>query len=267
MGYSAQRGRAEGGRLDVNHVPPGMGEVVGQHPEGAVQERGGAVDTVYIQDTMAPREAAYYLALAKQAGAVAKRARAVKLAGLCGTDNHQGVAARAADVSYCGLEDILAAAAEKGEAPFVLLCDGVEDPHNLGALIRTALLCGVHGVVIPRRGGVSVTPTVMKASAGAAARMPIARVANIGEAVRRLKKENIFVYCADIAGAPLESTDLSGPVAIVAGGEGEGASALVKGLCDGAVRLAMRAPDTGVDSYNVSVATGIVLYEVLRSRG
>ena len=161
MGYSAQRGRPEGGRREENHDTPGMGMVYGKNPVAELLKSGAAVDTVYIQDTMAPREAAYYLALAKQAGAVAKRARAVKLAGLCGTDNHQGVAARAADVSYCGLEDILAAAAQKGEAPFVLLCDGVEDPHNLGALIRTALLCGVHGVVIPRRGGVSVTPTVM----------------------------------------------------------------------------------------------------------
>ena len=227
---------------------------------------GAAVDTVYIQDTMAPREAAYYQALARQAGAVAKRVRAAKLSALCGTDSHQGVAARGAQVAYCTLEDILAAAAAAGQPPFVLLCDGVEDPHNLGALIRTALLCGVHGVVIPRRGGVAVTPTVMKASAGAAARMPIARVANIGQAVRRLKQENIFVYCADIDGVPLESTDLSGPVAIVAGAEGKGASPLVKGLCDGSVRLAMCAGGTGVDSYNVSVATGIVLYRVLCRR-
>ena len=117
-----------------------------------------------------------------------KRVHSQKLAAMCATQSHQGVAARAAEVDYRTLDELLCAAREKGEAPFLLLCDGVEDPHNLGALLRTALLVGAHGAVIPRRGGVSVTPTVMKASAGAAARLPIARVANLSEAIRRLKK-------------------------------------------------------------------------------
>lgn len=265
MAYSAQRGPA--GRGNPQHAGEDGALTYGKNPVAELLKSGAAVDTVYIQDTLEPRQASYYLALARQAGAVAKRVRAAKLDAMCQTDSHQGVAARGASVAYCTLEDILAAAGAAGQPPFVLLCDGVEDPHNLGALIRTALLCGVHGVVIPRRGGVSVTPTVMKASAGAAARMPIARVANIGQAVRELKKRNVFVYCADVDGAPLEQTDLAGPVAIVAGAEGKGASPLVKGLCDGCVRLAMCAGDTGVDSYNVSVATGIVLYHVLCRRG
>ena len=250
---------------------PGDGKdttlVYGKNAVTELLKSGSAVDTLYVQETMQPRQMAYYTALAKQAGAVVKRVRAAKLDGMCGNQSHQGVAAWAAGVAYVTLEQILAQARQRGEAPFVLLCDGVEDPHNLGALIRTALLCGVHGVVIPRRGGVSVTGTVMKASAGAAARLPVARVANIGQAVRALKKENVFVYCADMDGPPAFGQDLRGPIALVAGSEGTGVSPLVKSLCDGTVSLPMAASATGVDSFNVSVATGILLYEIMRQRG
>ena len=125
---------------------------------------------------------------------------------------------------------------------------------------------GAHGVVIPRRGGVGVSGTVMKASAGAAARLPVARVPNMAQAVRTLKENNVFVYCADMGGEPLERTDLSGAVALVMGSEGSGVSALVRKLCDGIVSLDMAARGTGVDSYNVSVAAGILMYDVMRRR-
>lgn len=252
--------------MEEREAQPQAVAVYGKNAVTELLKSGAAVDTVWLQDTLPPAQASYYTALAKQAGAVVKRVRAQKLASLCMTDSHQGVAARAADISYAGLDDLLAAAARKGEDPFLVLCDGVEDPHNLGAIIRSALLCGAHGVVIPKRGGAAVTPTVLKSSAGAAARLPVARVANIGEAVRRLKKENIFVYCADMSGAPVFRQDLSGPVALVMGSEGRGVSPLVKNLCDGAVSLPMAANATGVDSFNVSVAAGILLYEILRRR-
>ncbi len=206
----------------------GTGFIYGKNAVAELLKSGAGVDTLYVQDTMAPREAAYYTALARQAGAVAKRVRAQKLDALCGTQNHQGVAARAASIGYAQPADLLAAAAAAGQPPFLVLCDGIEDPHNLGAIVRTALLCGAHGVVIPKRGGVAVTPTVMKASAGAAARLPVARVANLGECI--------------------------------------GPSHLVKSLCDGVVSLSMAARGTGVDSFNVSVAAGIVLYEIMRQR-
>ena len=164
------------------------------------------------------------------------------------------------------MDGLLEAAGQKGEAPFLVLADGVEDPHNLGAILRSALLCGAHGAVIPRRGGAQITPTVLKSSAGAAARLPVARVANIGEAVRRLKEKNVFVYCADMDGAPLRQSDLSGPVALVLGSEGSGVSPLVKRLCDGVVSLEMAARGTGVDSFNVSVAAGIVMYHIMQQR-
>lgn len=239
----------------------------GKNAVAELLKSGAGVDTLYLQDTLQPAQASYYTALAKQAGAVIKRVHAAKLSAMCGTDSHQGVAAWAASVQYATLDSLLETAAAEGRPPFLLLCDGVEDPHNLGALIRTALLCGVHGVVIPRRGGVSVTPTVLKASAGAAARLPVARVANIGETVRRLKKDNVFVYCADMAGAPAFGQDLTGPIALVVGSEGSGVSPLVKNLCDGAVSLPMANGATGVDSFNVSVAAGILLYEIMRQRG
>ena len=179
---------------------------------------------------------------------------------------HQGVIARVQEAKELNEHDLDELLTRK-QNPLLLVLDGVTDPHNLGAIIRTALLCGAHGVVIPRRGGVPVTPTVLKSSAGAAARLPVARVANIGEAVRRLKAQNVFVYCADMDGRPAFQQNLTGPIALVAGSEGSGVSPLVKSLCDGVLSLPMAGGGTGVDSFNVSVATGIILYEIMRQRG
>lgn len=248
--------------------PAGDGQLVyGKNPVAELLKSGAGVDTLLLSEGLAPAAAGYYTALARQAGAVVKRVHPAKLRALCGADSHQGVAAFAAAVTYASLDELLGSARAAGEAPFLVLADGIEDPHNLGAVIRSALLCGAHGVVIPRRGGAAVTPTVLKSSAGAAARLPVARVANIGETIRRLKQENLFVYCADPDGAPLEASDLTGPIALVLGAEGAGVSPLARRLCDGSVRLEMAARGAGVDSYNVSVAAGIILYEIMRQRG
>ena len=240
--------------------------VYGKNPVTELLKSGSGVDTVLISESMAPAVAAYYTALAKEAGAAVKRVNPNKLRLMTGTESHQGVAAFASEIAYATVEDLLAAAKAKGEPPFLVLSDGIEDPHNLGAILRSALLCGAHGVIIPRRGGVGVTGTVMKSSAGAAARIPVARVANLPQAIRDLKKQNIFVYCADLGGAPLEKTDLSGPVALVLGSEGAGPGALVRKLCDAAVTLDMAGGKTGVDSYNVSVAAGILMYNIMQRR-
>ena len=168
--------------------------VWGKNAVTELLKSGGAVDTVYLTDAMPQAVAGYYTALSKESGAVVKRVPANKLQKMCGTPDHQGVAARAAEVAYASLDDLFKAAQAKGEPPFLVLCDGVEDPHNLGAIVRSAYLCGAHGVVIPKRGGVGVTGTVMKASAGAAARLPIARVPNLAQAIRTIKEHNIFVY-------------------------------------------------------------------------
>lgn len=239
--------------------------VHGRHVVAELLGSGAAVDTVMLAEGMPDKEVGYFTALAKKAGAVVKHTRREKLDALCEGGRHGGVAAFMAEVCYVGLEDLLQNAQEKNEAPFLLLCDGIEDPHNLGALMRSALLCGAHGVVIPKRNSAAVTPVVLKASAGAAALLPVARVANMGEAVRKLKQKNVFVYCADMEGVPLGRTDLSGPVALLVGNEGRGVAPLLKKLCDGAVSLPMVAAG-GVDSFNVSVAGGIVLYDIFRAR-
>ena len=241
--------------------------IYGKNPVAELLKSGSGVDTVLLADSMAPAVAGYYTALAKEAGAVVKRVPSNKLKLMTGTESHQGVAAFASEVSYATLDELLNIAREKGEAPFLVLSDGIEDPHNLGAVMRSALLCGAHGVVIPKRGGAAVTPTVLKSSAGAAERLPVARVANIGETIRRLKNEGVFVYCADMDGVSLKKNNLTGAIALVLGSEGSGVSPLVKKLCDGVVSLDMAARGTGVDSYNVSVAAGIILYEIMSQRG
>ena len=175
--------------------------VYGKNPVTELLKSGSGVDTVLIAEGLAPAVAAYYTALAKEAGATVKRVHPNKLRLMTGTESHQGVAAFASEIEYVTVDDLMAAAKAKGEAPFLVLSDGIEDPHNLGAVMRSALLCGAHGIVIPKRGGASVTPTVIKSSAGAAERLPVARVANIGETIRRLKDQGVFVYCADMDGA------------------------------------------------------------------
>lgn len=241
--------------------------VYGKNAVTELLKSGVGVDTVYLSEGMTPAVASYYTALAREAGAVVKKVHTAKLRALCGSESHQGVAAFASEVEYATVEQLLAVAAQRGEDPFLLLADGVEDPHNLGAIIRTALLTGVHGLVIPKRGGAQVTATVAKTSAGASSLLPIARVANIGETVRRLKEQNIFVYAADMAGERMDRQNLTGPIALVMGSEGKGVSPLVKRLCDGLVSLPMSPHRAGVDSLNVSVAAGVLMYEVLRQRG
>lgn len=166
--------------------------VWGKNPVTELLKSEAGVDTLLLADSMEPRMAGYYTALGKAAGAVIKRVPAGKLQKLCGTQDHQGVAAWAARIQYVGVEELLQIAKDRGEPPFLVLCDGIEDPHNLGAILRSALLCGAHGVIIPRRGGVGVTGTVMKSSAGAAARIPVARVANLPQAIRDLKSRTFL---------------------------------------------------------------------------
>ena len=258
-------GRADKTRQGQD-VQPSERLVYGKNPVAELLKSGSGVDTVMLAEGMAPAVASYYTALAKEAGAAVKRVHPNKLRLLTGTESHQGVAAFASEIAYVEVEDMLEAARQKGQPPFLVISDGIEDPHNLGAVMRSALLCGAHGIIIPKRGGASVTPTVIKASAGAAERLPVARVVNISETIRRLKEQGIFVYCADMDGVSLRRNNLTGPIALVLGSEGSGVSQLVKKRCDGVLRLDMAAPGTGVDSFNVSVAAGIILYEIQAQR-
>ncbi len=179
------------------------------------------------------------------------------------TGRHQGVIAYTASYEYAEVEDILNAAREKGEPPFIFLLDNIEDPHNLGAIIRTANLAGAHGVIIPKRRAVGLTATVARTSAGALNYTPVARVTNIGATIDELKKEGIWFVCADMGAEPMYRMNLTGPIGLVIGNEGDGVSRLVKEKCDFVASIPMKG---NIDSLNASVAAGVLAYEIVRQR-
>ena len=182
---------------------------------------------------------------------------------LANSGHHQGVVAQAAAYEYAEVEDILNAAKEKGEAPFIFILDEIEDPHNLGAIIRTANLCGAHGVIIPKRRAVGLTATVAKTSAGAINYTPVAKVTNIAKTIEELKKEGMWFVCADMDGQTMYDLNLTGPIGLVIGNEGAGVSRLVKEKCDFTASIPMKGD---IDSLNASVAAGVLAYEIVRQR-
>lgn len=183
---------------------------------------------------------------------------------LTGGGNHQGIAARVTDFSYSTLDDILALAKSRGEKALIVLLDGITDPHNFGAIVRSAECFGAHGIVIPSRRSVGVTDTVVKVASGATEHMLIAKVTNINDAIRELKERNVWVYACDFGGEHPKSVDFRGDTALVVGSEGTGIHRLTRELCDGVVTI----PEYGkINSLNASVAAGIVLYETARQRG
>lgn len=179
------------------------------------------------------------------------------------TGKHQGVIASAAAYEYAEVEDILNLAREKGEPPFIFLLDNIEDPHNLGAIIRTANLAGAHGVIIPKRHAVGLTATVAKTSAGALNYTPVAKVTNLSATMEELKKEGLWFVCADMGGTTMYDLNLTGPIGLVIGNEGEGVGRLVKEKCDFVASIPMKGD---IDSLNASVAAGVLAYEIVRQR-
>lgn len=179
------------------------------------------------------------------------------------TGHHQGVIAYTAAYEYAEVSDILEAARRKGEPPFLILLDNIEDPHNLGAIIRTANLAGAHGVIIPKRRAVGLTATVARTSAGALNYTPVARVTNLGATIEELKKEGIWFACADMGGEPMYRMNLTGPIGLVIGSEGDGVSRLVKEKCDFVASIPMKGD---IDSLNASVAAGVLAFEIVRQR-
>mgnify|MGYP000895730471 CR=1 FL=1 len=179
------------------------------------------------------------------------------------THAHQGVIAQVAAYEYSTVEDILAKAEEKGEPPFLILLDNVEDPHNLGAIIRTANLAGAHGVIIPKRRAVGLTSTVAKTSAGAINYTPVAKVTNLVRTMEELKQKGIWFVCADMGGESMYRMNLTGPIGLVIGNEGEGVSRLVREACDFTASIPMKGD---IDSLNASVAAGVLAYEIVRQR-
>lgn len=179
------------------------------------------------------------------------------------THAHQGVIAQVAAYEYSTVEDILAKAEEKGEPPFLILLDNVEDPHNLGAIIRTANLAGAHGVIIPKRRAVGLTSTVAKTSAGVINYTPVAKVTNLVRTMEELKQKGIWFVCADMGGESMYRMNLTGPIGLVIGNEGEGVSRLVREACDFTASIPMKGD---IDSLNASVAAGVLAYEIVRQR-
>ena len=201
--------------------------------------------------------------MAKERGIVVQEAARQKLDEMSQTKNHQGVIAIVSEHEYAEVDDILRSAAEKGEKPFIIILDNITDPHNLGAVIRTAECAGAHGVIIPKRRSVGLTAVVGKTSAGALEYMPVARVTNIARTIEELKKQGVWVACADMDGEDYYDASLDGAIALVIGSEGEGVSRLVKEKCDFTVSIPMYGK---ISSLNASVAGALLMYEVVRQR-
>ncbi len=225
---------------------------------------GAAIDKVYIARGDTDNTLGYIASAARGRGVVVVEADRRKLDGMSRTHSHQGVIAVAAVREYASVEDILASAREKGEAPLLVVCDELSDPHNLGAVIRTAECAGAHGVVIPKRRSAGLTAVVAKTSAGAVSYLPVARVSNLTALLKQLKEEGLWIFGTAADGATsLYQADLKGPAAIVIGSEGDGMSRLVREQCDFLLSIPMRGQ---VNSLNAAAAAAVVLYEAVRQR-
>ena len=225
---------------------------------------GTAIDKIYLAKGETDAALGHIASAARSKGVVVVDVDRRKLDYMSRTRAHQGVIAMAAVREYASVEDILARAEERGEPPLIVVCDELSDPHNLGAVIRTAECAGAHGVIIPKRRSAGLTAVVAKTSAGAVSHLPVARVANLPSLLKELKKAGIWVFGADAAGTvPLYEADLKGPAAIVIGSEGSGMSRLVAETCDVLVRIPMKGK---LNSLNASAAAAILLYEAVRQR-
>lgn len=224
---------------------------------------GRTIDRLYVLDGCKDGPIMTIKREAAKQGSQIKYVAKERLDQMSETGRHQGVIASAAAYAYAEVDEILHRAKEKGEAPFVLLLDGIEDPHNLGAIIRTANQAGAHGVIIPKNRAVGLTATVAKASAGALNYTPVAKVTNLGQTIEELKKDGLWFVCADMDGTTMYELDLKGPIGLVIGAEGSGVSRLVKERCDMCAQIPMRGD---IDSLNASVAAGVLAYEIVRQR-
>lgn len=224
---------------------------------------GKTIDKLFILDGCQDGTIKSIVREAKKTDAIINYVDKERLDRLAGTGHHQGVVAIGAAYEYAEVDDILASAKEKGEDPFIFILDEIEDPHNLGAIIRTANLAGAHGVIIPKRRAVGLTATVAKTSAGAINYTPVAKVTNISQTIEELKKQGLWFVCADMGGETMYNLNLKGPIGLVIGNEGNGVSRLVKDKCDFIASIPMKGD---IDSLNASVAAGVLAYEIVRQR-
>ncbi len=224
---------------------------------------GKCVDKLFILDGCQDGPVRTIAREARKHDTIVKFVPKERLDSMSETGAHQGVIAQVAAYDYSTVEDILKKAEDKGEAPFIILLDNIEDPHNLGAIIRTANLAGAHGVIIPKHRAVGLTATVAKTSAGALNYTPVAKVANLGQTIDELKEKGIWFVCADMDGEVMYRQNLTGPIGIVIGNEGNGVSRLVKEKCDFTTAIPMNGD---IDSLNASVAAGVLAFEIVRQR-
>lgn len=224
---------------------------------------GKQVDKLYVLDGCQDGPVRTIVREARKHDTIIQFVEKERLSQLSETGRHQGVIAYTAAYEYSEVSDMLELARERGEDPFIILLDNIEDPHNLGAIIRTANLAGAHGVIIPKRRAVGLTATVAKTSAGALNYTPVAKVTNLKKTMEELKKEGLWFVCADMGGEAMYDLNLTGPIGLVIGNEGEGVSRLVKETCDFVASIPMKGD---IDSLNASVATGVLAYEIVRQR-
>ena len=238
-------------------------KIEGRNPVIEAYRSGKTIDKLFVLDGCQDGPVKTITREARKQHTIISYVSKERLDQLSETHHHQGVIAIAAAYDYASVDDILAKAREKGEAPFIFLLDGIEDPHNLGAIIRTANLAGAHGVIIPKHRAVGLTATVARTSAGALNFTPVAKVTNLGAAMDELKKEGLWFVCADMKGEVMYRQNLTGPIGLVIGNEGEGVRRLVREKCDFTASIPMKGD---FDSLNASVAAGVLAYEIVRQR-
>lgn len=237
--------------------------IIGRNAVSEAIKSGRAIDTLFVAKGEKNGSLGKIIAMCRENDVVIKEVDRKKLDYMCQGSTHQGVAAFTAAHEYSSVEDILNAAKEKGESPFIIICDEIEDPHNLGAIIRTAEAAGAHGIIIPKRHNATLSYVVGKASAGAIEYVPVARVSNLAAEIEELKKLGIWIYAADMDGQAWCDVDYSGGVGLIVGSEGNGVGKLLKQKSDVIVSLPMKGK---INSLNASVAAGILMYEVSRQR-
>ena len=238
-------------------------KIEGRNPVIEAYRSGKTIDKLFVLDGCQDGPVKTITREARKQHTIISYVSKERLDQLSETHHHQGIIAIAAAYDYASVDDILAKAREKGEEPFIFLLDGIEDPHNLGAIIRTANLAGAHGVIIPKHRAVGLTATVARTSAGALNFTPVAKVTNLGAAMDELKKEGLWFVCADMGGTNMYDLDLKGAIGLVIGNEGDGVSRVVREKCDFIASIPMKGD---IDSLNASVAAGVLAFEIVRQR-
>jgi len=250
-------------QVERNETQEVVDFVFGRHAVVEALQTPDRVNRVFIQEGTSGRDAAKVIELAREKGIQVQTVPKTKIEDLVGNAVHQGLVASIAAYEYADIEDVFKKAEEKGEDPFIVILDGVEDPHNLGSILRTADATGVHGIIIPKRRSASLTATVAKASTGAIEHVPVVRVTNLTQTIEQMKARGVWVFGTDMNGTDYRKWNTSGPLAIVMGNEGKGVSRIVKESVDEMVTIPMVGH---VQSLNASVASALMMYEVFRNR-